>query len=58
MDGAAIINMLSPDGRCKGFDQYANFVFIPHLVTHLGNTKWLDVVWDKYILGNSLKQST
>ena len=56
-DSAAIVNMLPP-GKCKTFKEYAETVFLPHIVNvRAQNVKRIDLVWDRY-LENSLKQST
>jgi len=57
LDGAAIVNMLSP-GKCKTFKEYAETVFIPYVISYRAqNVKRIDLVWDRY-LENSLKQGT
>ena len=38
------------------FDDYAHQIFFPHVITQLGNTRRVDVVWDTYI-PNSIKES-
>ena len=39
------------------FDDYADTIFIPHLLNQLQNSKRVDVVWDTYV-ADSLKEST
>ena len=57
LDGAAIVNMLSP-GKCKTFKEYAETVFLPYVINYRAqNVKRIDLVWDRY-LENSLKQGT
>ncbi|KAL9953154.1 hypothetical protein ACROYT_G040524 [Oculina patagonica] len=57
LDGAAIVNMLSP-GKCKTFKEYADTVFISYVISYRAqNVKRIDLVWDRY-LKNSLKQGT
>ena len=57
LDGAAIVNMLSP-GKCKTFKEYAETVFIPFVISYRAqNVKRIDLVWDRY-LENSLKRGT
>ena len=57
LDGAAIVNMLSP-GKCKTFKEYAETVLLPYVVNcRAQNVKRIDLVWDGY-LENSLKQGT
>ena len=57
LDGAVIVNMLTPDTNCKTFDDYAKKVFLPYIKTQAQNVKRLDVVWDTY-LQSSLKYSS
>ena len=56
LDGAAIVHSLTTNGMAT-FDDYADRVFIPHIVKHLRESKRLDLVWDSYI-PDSLKEST
>lgn len=57
LDGAAIINMLKPTNAVKTFQDYSDYVLIPHLKSQLHHVNRLDVVFDEYI-ANSLKQTT
>ena len=58
LDGAAVINMLPP-GKCKTFKGYAEAVFLPCLINYrTQNVKRIDLVWDRYLVKNSLKQGT
>jgi len=50
------VHML-PTTNISTFDEYADQVFIPHIIKQLENCKRVDVVWDKYI-PTSLKEST
>ena len=57
IDAAAVANMLPP-GKCKTFKEYAESVFLPHIINHqTQNVKRIDLVWDRYF-ENSLKQGT
>ena len=51
LDGPAIVNMLKP-GAAKTFEDYANQVFKPYIMSHLKNASRLDVVWDEYFPDN------
>ena len=53
LDGAAIIQMLKPAGA-KTFDEYAQQVFIPHILCQLRCVSRVDLVWDTY-MDDSLK---
>ena len=55
LDGAAVVHLL-PMTNITTFDEYADNVFIPHLISQLHNTKRVDVVWDTYI-ASSLKET-
>ena len=55
-DGAALVHLL-PTVSVTTFDEYADSIFIPHLVRQLENCSWLDLVWDTYIT-DSIKAST
>ena len=46
-----------PTAGVVTFDDYADMIFIPHLVSQLQNSEFVDVVWDKYVV-DSLKEST
>ncbi|KAG1677784.1 Amiloride-sensitive sodium channel subunit beta [Nymphon striatum] len=54
LDGAAVVHMLSVNA-VGTFIEYANSVFLPHVVKQLENCQRIDVVWD---LPNSIKEST
>lgn len=56
LDGAVIVHSL-PITDATTFDQYAERVFIPHIVRQLGESKRVDIVWDDY-RPDSLKEST
>ncbi|KAG1707491.1 Degenerin del-1 [Nymphon striatum] len=56
LDGAAVVHMLSVNA-VGTFIEYANSVFLPHVVKQLENCQRIDVVWDTY-LPNSIKEST
>ena len=56
LDGAAIVCML-PHDHSKTFEEYAKNVFLPYLEVQAQNVKRLDVVWDRYIQLDSLKNS-
>ena len=44
LDAAAIVNMLPP-GKCKTFKEYAEIVFLPHIVSYRAhNVKRIDLV--------------
>ena len=56
LDGAAIVHLL-PVSNVTNFDEYADRIFVPHIVKQLENCIRVDVVWDKYI-SSSIKEST
>ena len=56
LDGAVIVHSLQPTGAIT-FEDYANNIFIPHILYHLQLSKRVDIVWDSYISG-SLKECT
>ena len=56
IDGAALVHLL-PTANIATFDEYADLVFIPHLVKQLEKCSRLDLVWDTYIT-DSIKAST
>ena len=57
VDTAAVVNMLPP-GKCKTFKEYAESVFLAHIINHqTQNVKRIDLVWNRY-LENSLNQGT
>ena len=43
--------------KCKTFDEYAEKVFLPHMLEKLKSVDRLDIIWDRY-LPQSLKQAT
>lgn len=55
-DGAAIVQMLSP-GTAKSFQDYADEVFSPYILSQLRTADRVDIVWDVY-LHDSLKATT
>ena len=55
LDGAAVVHLL-PTTNVVIFDEYADQMFLPHIVKQLENCTRVDVVWDTY-LPNSIKQS-
>ena len=55
IDGAALVHLLPTS--IATFDEYADLVFIPHLVRQLEKCSRLDLVWDTYIT-DSIKAST
>ncbi len=56
LDGAAVVHLL-PTNNSVTFDEYADTVFVPHIIKQLQNSKRVDIVWDKYI-PSSIKEST
>ena len=56
LDGAVIVHCL-PTVVMATFDDYADTIFIPHLVNQLQKFERVDVVWDTYV-ADSLKEST
>ena len=56
LDAAAIIQILSP-GTAKTFQDYANSVFVPYVLSQLQKTRRVDIIWDRY-LPDSLKGTT
>ena len=55
LDGAAIVNMLKPNGSLT-FQEYADKQFCKFIAQQLARTTRVDIVWDVYI-NNSLKLS-
>ena len=51
LDEAAVVHLLPPS-TCLTFADYAEIVFIPHLLHELSGCHNLDVVWDRYITGS------
>ena len=56
LEGAVIVHSLQPTGAIT-FEDYANDIFIPHILYHLQLSKRVDIVWDSFISG-SLKECT
>ena len=56
LDGAVITQFLKPS-TSKTFNEYAQQVFLPYILSKIGQTSRLDLVWDRYI-SNSLKKTT
>lgn len=56
LDGAAVVHLL-PTTNVVTFDEYADQVFVPHIMKQLETSKRVDVVWDTYI-PSSIKEST
>ena len=56
LDGAAVVHVLSPT-NVTTFNDYANGVFILHILKLLKSYRRVDVVWDSYI-ASSIKEST
>ena len=56
LDGAVLVHSL-PTVTASTFNEYADNIFIPHLLQQLQSSQRLDVVWDAYV-PNSLKNST
>ena len=60
IDGAALVHSLDPNKSnvvVKTFKDYANLVFVPHVLLHLQSVNRIDVVWDCY-KPDSLKSFT
>ena len=55
LDGAAVVHLLSTTD-VEAFDEYADRVFIPHIIKQLQNSRRVDVIWDTYI-PSSIKES-
>ena len=55
LDGAAVVHLLSTTDVVT-FDEYADRVFIPHIIKQLQNSRRVDVVWDTYF-PSSIKES-
>lgn len=55
-DGTVVVHSLPITGAVT-FDDYAEKIFIPHLLKHLQHSNRVDVVWDEY-MPSSLKEST
>ncbi len=47
LDGAVIIQMLKP-ATAKSFNEYAQQVFMPYILSKLHQATRLDLVWDRY----------
>ena len=56
LDGAAVVHFL-PVTNATTFDDYANKVFVPHIIKQLESCRRVDVVWDTYMV-SSIKEST
>ena len=56
LDGAAVVHLLPTTGIVT-FNEYADEVFIPHIMKQLENSKRVDIVWDTY-RPRSIKEST
>ena len=56
IDGTALVHLL-PTANIKTFDDYADSVFLPHLIKQIGRCTHLDIVWDAYMEG-CIKAST
>ena len=56
LDGAAVVQLL-PTNNIATFNEYADQVFVPHIIKQLENLKRVDVVWNEYI-SSSIKEST
>ena len=54
LNAAGIVNMIAP-AKCKTFREYAETMFLPHIIHQPQNVKHIDLVCDRY-LPNSLKQ--
>ena len=57
IDGAALVNMLKPNGVCKTFSDYVDHVYLPYVRNQLQMVSRIDIVFDKY-LPDSLKHNT
>ncbi len=55
LDGAAVVHFLST-ASIVTFDEYADQVFVPHVLKQLENSKRVDIVWDRYIPAVSRNQ--
>ena len=55
LDGAAVVHLLSTTDVVT-FDEYADRVFIPHIIKQLQNSRRVDAVWDTYV-PSSIKES-
>ena len=55
LDGAAIVNMLKPNG-VSNFQEYAEVMFAPFILKQLAKCNRIDLVWDVY-LEKSLKST-
>ena len=51
IDGTVLVHLLST-ASIRIFDEYADCVFLPHLVKQLEKCTRLDVLWDTYIADN------
>ncbi|KAK2163928.1 hypothetical protein LSH36_72g07019 [Paralvinella palmiformis] len=56
LDDATIIHMLNPRVS-RPFQDYAQLILIPYLLSQLESIDMVDIVWDRY-LQDSFKQST
>ncbi len=52
IDGTALVHLL-PTANIKTFDDYADSVFLPHLIKQIGRCTRLDIVWDTYSRGQN-----
>ena len=56
LDGAVVVQMESP-GAARTFQEYADNVFMPHIMKQLQPVKRVDIIWDVY-RQDSLKAAT
>ena len=56
LDGAFIVQMLKPSNATT-FQEYADNIFIPHVMSWLASASRIDIVWDRYT-SDSLKNAT
>ena len=56
LDGAFIVQILKPSNATT-FEEYANNIFIPHVMSWLTDACRIDIVWDRY-KSDSLKNAT
>jgi len=57
VDGAAVVNILKPNGAFNTFADYASQVYLPYVRSQLQTVERIGLVWDTYE-SDSLKSTT
>ena len=48
LDGAVVVQMASPAGTARTFQEYADNVFMPYIMKQLQPVKRVNIIWDVY----------